>query len=83
MNKDRKTNKKKGPSMSKEKSVTLKNKAKEIMQKAKEQSKKLLEEAEAIETKNKIKIADKALEFYKNKITDIELKKFIEETIEI
>ena len=69
--------------MSKEKLLTLKNRAAEIMQKAKEQSKKLLEEAEAIEAQNKMKIANKALEFYKNKITDIELKKFIEETIEI
>lgn len=48
----------------------------EVMQKAKEQSKKLLEEVEAIETQNKIKIADKAIEFYENKITDVELKKF-------
>lgn len=69
--------------MSKEKSIKLKNKAKEIMQKAKEQSKKLLVEAEAIEAQNKIKIADKAIEFYEDKITDIELKKFIEERIEI
>lgn len=69
--------------MSKEKLLTLKNKAAEIMQKAKEQSEKLLKEVELLETQNKIKIADKAIEFYKNKITDIELKKFIEETIEI
>lgn len=69
--------------MSKEKLANLKKKAREVMQKAKEQSKKLLEEAEAIEAQNKIKIADKAIEFYEDKITGIELKKFIEDRIEI
>ena len=69
--------------MSKEKLATLKNKAKEIMQKAKEQSEKLLKEAELLETQNKIKIADKAIEFYNSKITESELKKFVEETMEI
>ncbi|MFA6137405.1 MAG: hypothetical protein WC667_04890 [Sulfurimonas sp.] len=65
--------------MSKERTIELRNKAKDIIQRAKEQSKKLIEEAEQLEAQNKLKIADKAIEFYKNNITDIELRKYIEE----
>ncbi len=69
--------------MSKDKAKELRQKAKEIVQKAKEQSKKILEEAEQIENQMKIKIADKAIEFQKGLIGGDELKRFIENSIEV
>lgn len=57
----------------------LRLRAKEVLQKAKEQSKKLIEEAEQLEAQSKIKIADKAIEFYEEKISQDDLKNFIKE----
>ncbi len=69
--------------MAQKKTDELRRKAKEILQKAKEQSKKLLEEAEQLENQNKLKIADKAIEFYKENISEDELKSFISSTIDL
>lgn len=55
------------------------NKIEELRLKAKEQSKKLIEEAEQLEAQSKIKIADKAIEFYEEKISPDDLKNFIKE----
>lgn len=57
----------------------LRLKAREVLQKAKEQSKKLIEEAEQLEAQSKIKIANKAIEFYEEKISHDDLKNFIKE----
>lgn len=65
--------------MAENKIEELRLRAKEVLQKAKEQSKKLIEEAEQLEAQNKIKIADKAIEFYEEKISQDDLKNFIKE----
>lgn len=65
--------------MAENKIEELRFRAKEVLQKAKEQSKKLIEEAEHLEAQNKIKIADKAIEFYEEKISQDDLKNFIKE----
>ncbi len=65
--------------MAENKIEELRLRAKEVLQKAKEQSKKLIEEAEQLEAQSKIKIADKAIEFYEEKISQDDLKNFIKE----
>ena len=55
------------------------NKIEELRLKAKEQSKKLIEEAEQLEAQSKIKIGDRAIEFYEEKISPDDLKNFIKE----
>ncbi len=65
--------------MAENKIEELRLRAKEVLQKAKEQSKKLIEEAEQLEAQSKIKIADKAIEFYEDKISQDDLKNFIKE----
>jgi hypothetical protein len=65
--------------MAENKIEELRIKAKEVLQKAKEQSKKLIEEAEQLEAQSKIKIANKAIEFYEEKISHDDLKNFIKE----
>lgn len=63
--------------MSKEKIAELKKQAQEVMRKAQEQQRKLLNDAKQIETQTKLQIAEKAILFSQNKISEDELKQFI------
>lgn len=55
----------------------LKKQSKEIMEKAKEQQRKIFEEIKQIELQNKLRIAEKAIDFANEKITGDDLKNFI------
>lgn len=70
-------NKKKETKMSKEKIAELKKQAQEVIRKAQGQQRKLLNDAKQIEAQTKLQIAEKAILFSQNKISEDELKQFI------
>lgn len=63
--------------MSKEKIAELKKQAQEVIRKAQGQQRKLLNDAKQIEAQTKLQIAEKAILFSQNKISEDELKQFI------